>query len=264
MKKYRYLKAPKSLLKKPFFKARVALSLFMASRFKKILFVLMVPAGFILLGSVVYSAFSYKLLVFKRSQQDIVAPISKLSIAEAKGLMNPLVAGVFTQENLVQQGDEIDYSLINNWFPSVAVPKLKDSKITHYNLSIPKLKINNAVVTIGGTKVENSLVQYPGTALPGEYGNTVVFGHSVLPMFYNPKDYKTIFSLLPTLKEGDTIYLYYDGIEYLYKVYDYYEVKPEEVDVLKQQFDKQILTLITCVPPGTYLKRGILKARLTR
>jgi len=85
-------------------------------------------------------------------------------------------------------------------------------KVTFYNISIPKLRIDNAVVAIGGEDLNEHLIQYPGTALPGRRGNAVIFGHSILPRFYDPKRYISIFSLLHTLEMGDPIYVYYDGI----------------------------------------------------
>ena len=158
--------------------------------------------------------------------------------------------------------DYNDYNNYKNWFP--AAPKLptRESKITHYNISVPKLKIENAVVAIGGEDLLENLIQHPGTALPGEYGNTVIFGHSVLPQFYNPKNYKTIFSTLPTLNEGDEIFIDFDGIRYRYVVIKMTEVSPEDVSVLEQHYDGEYLSLVTCVPPGTYLRRLIVRAKL--
>lgn len=156
----------------------------------------------------------------------------------------------------------VDYDQPTNWFPSA--PKLPShpSKITAYNLSIPKLKIDHAVVKIGGESLSESLVHYPGTALPGQYGNGIIFGHSVLPQFFNPKNYKTIFSTLPTLKEGDEILVDFDGVLFRYQVIKMVEVMPNDVSVLEQRYDNEYLNLVTCVPPGTYLRRLIVRARL--
>lgn len=156
----------------------------------------------------------------------------------------------------------IDYSKPSSWFPTA--PKLppRPSKITHYSLSIPKLKIEEAVVEIGGEDLMKSLIHFSGTAPPGQGGNTVVFGHSVLPQFFNPKNYKTIFSTLPALKEGDEILVNFDGILYRYRVFQMQEVKPTDISVLTQHYDSRHLTLVTCVPPGTYLKRLVVRAKL--
>jgi len=165
------------------------------------------------------------------------------------------------------QGDSdtiVDYSQARSWFVSGYELPPNTSKITHYTLSIPKVKVKDAVVQVGGEDLMKGLVQYPGTAMPGQFGNTVIFGHSVLPQFFNPKDYKTIFSLLPTLKEKDEVIVNYDGITYRYQVYKMTEVTPDDLSVLEQHYDNQTMSIITCVPPGTYLRRLVVQARLVR
>lgn len=151
----------------------------------------------------------------------------------------------------------------NAWFPT-SPQKRVVTPVNTYTMSIPKLKIQDALVTIAGDDLTVSLVHYGGTALPGEYGNTVVFGHSTLVQLYNPKNYKTIFSLLPTLKTGDEIYVTYDGISYKYIVYDMTVTDPSDLSALAQRFDDSYLTLITCVPPGTYWQRLHVFARLVQ
>jgi sortase A len=151
----------------------------------------------------------------------------------------------------------------NAWFPTSPQKKVV-TPVNTYTLSIPKLKIADALVTVAGDDLGVSLVHYGGTALPGEYGNTVVFGHSTLVQLYNPSNYKTIFSLLPTLKVGDEIDVTYDGISYKYIVYDLTVTQPSDLSALAQRFDDSYLTLVTCVPPGTYWQRFHVFARLDR
>ena len=98
---------------------------------------------------------------------------------------------------------------------------------------------------------------------PGQYGTAVVFGHSTLPQFYSPTNYKAIFSLLPTLKAGDEILITYDGVQYRYVIYDMEVLEPTDLSVLEQQFDDSYLTLVTCVPPGTTWQRLDVKAKLS-
>jgi len=136
--------------------------------------------------------------------------------------------------------------------------------VNTYSVSIPKLKIENAIVMVAGDDLSESLVHYGGTPLPGQYGNTVIFGHSTLPQFYNPKSYKTIFSLLPTLTYGDTISVTFDDVKYTYVVYDMVVVEPTDLTPLEQRFDDSYLTVVTCVPPGTYWKRLNVKAKLQK
>jgi len=158
-----------------------------------------------------------------------------------------------------------DYTQLSNWFvstPPTDSTSLPSSSTTSYTLSIPSLKIKDAVVEIGSMDLKKSLIQYPQTALPGQPGNAVVFGHSVLPQFFNPKSYLTIFSTLYRLKPGDEILINFDGVSYRYLVDEMFEVQPTNLSVLEQRFDAKYLTVITCSPPGTYLRRLVVRARI--
>ena len=156
----------------------------------------------------------------------------------------------------------IDYERPSNWFPTLPGTSGVPIEIDDYILSIPELGIEGAVVKIGGQDLRESLVHYSGTALPGQFGRVVVFGHSTLPQFYRPDNYQTIFSTLPTLKKGDEILVTYDKVTYRYLVKQMFEVVPEDVTVLSQETSQQELNLITCVPPGTYLRRLVVNAQL--
>lgn len=221
----------------------------------------LMTVGLFLISIVFYSIFVYKVNLLTRNEHKLLTPVNPTYIIEAKDLTFPLVE---KSEEVKPAVGNVNYLKVKNWFPSAPIARVTPSKITHYTLSIPKLKIEKAVVEIGGEDLKKSLVHYSGTALPGEYGNTVIFGHSVLPVFYNPKDYNTIFSKIPTLQKGDEIFIDFDGIHFKYDIEDYLEIEPEEVEVLEQRFDQQSLSLITCVPPGTYRKRGIVKASLAK
>ena len=158
----------------------------------------------------------------------------------------------------------IDYTKASNWFADGKERDFSNSQIGYYRLSIPKLNIKDATVAIGGEDLADSLIQYPGTAVPGKRGNAVIFGHSILPQFYNPKNYLSIFSKLPTLKKDDEIFVEYDGVSYKYKVEEMFEVLPADLQVLEQDSSDSFLTLVTCTPPGHPLrpKRLIVRARV--
>jgi len=170
-----------------------------------------------------------------------------------------------TYAERVERG-EVDFTKPTNWFAEALEVESTGGVpgVTHYTLSIPALKIKDATVTIGGEDLRESLIQYLGTALPGRRGNAVVFGHSILPQFFNPKDYLTIFSTLPEIEKGDEVRLEYDGITYAYKVEDIFEVKPTDIEILGQNTSDSFVTLVTCVPPGHPLrpKRLVVRARL--
>ena len=197
-------------------------------------------------------------------------PIISFSVFTAplfSAVISPVSSGVGALTPLVSASvgglGNSDFSDANLWFPTKPQRKIV-TPVNIYKLSIPKLKIKDATVTIAGDDLDKSLVHYGGTGLPGQYGTTVIFGHSVLPQFYNPENYRTIFSTIPTLKPGDKILVNYDGVDYTYVVYDLVVTEPSDLSVLEQNFDDSYLTLITCVPPGTTWKRLSVKARLSK
>ncbi|HEX6976970.1 MAG TPA: sortase [Patescibacteria group bacterium] len=157
-----------------------------------------------------------------------------------------------------------DDTKASNWFVGSNPSDFKKGSVTFYNLSIPRLGISDAVVAVGGEDLSQSLIQYPGTALPGRPGNATIFGHSVLPQFYSATNYLTIFSDLPSLQKGDGISIRSDGISYEYRVEEKFEVLPTDVQVLEQNLSDSFLTLVTCVPPGDPRRprRLIIRARI--
>ena len=199
-------------------------------------------SGVVLLTMVFYPLLSYKLTA-NRKFPTLLSPVDNVTTANT---------------------GEVDYTKASNWFVGDSSVKFDESNITYYTMSVPKLGIKNASVAIGGEDLSKYLIQYPGTALPGKRGNVAIFGHSTLPSFYDPTKYLTIFSTLPQLDTGDDIKLYYDGIEYTYRVENLLEVSPTDIQILEQNVSDSFLSLITCTPPGDPRKprRLIVRARI--
>lgn len=192
--------------------------------------------------------------------QSVTTPIPQSQIASSISRAEAVLGPSNTYSSNLR-----DFVQANVWFPS-RQNNLISRKITlkGYTLSIPKLNIVNAKVSIGSNDLSKHLVDYMTQSLPGEYGNNSIFGHSSLPQLYNVKDYKTIFTYLPSLERGDKVFATVEGKEYEYEVYDMFVVKPDEVSVLEQRLDASYLTLITCVPPGTYNERLVVRAKLKK
>lgn len=189
----------------------------------------------------------------------VVWPIASftLTYAVSNDIITPLSD---TRKIAVVETTTADFSRASAWFPKNPAKKTV-TPVDTYALSIPKLGITKAMVKIGSDDLSKNLIHYGGTGLPGKEGNAVIFGHSVLPSFFDPKNYLTIFSLLPTLKNGDDIYVHFDGVDYRYKIVNKHITKPEDVSGLEQRFDDSYITLVTCVPPGTYLLREWITAK---
>lgn len=228
---------------------------------------LMVLAGIFFFLNAAYPIVSYQLWIAPRFSTTFASPTSESAIAQSFGQAQDRPYSPLPDkaqlEVLGTEMDLVDYTKASNWFPSEKVVFTENESL-NYSFSIPKLGIKEAKVVIGMEDLKKSLIQYPGTALPGKFGNTVIFGHSVLPQFFNPKNYVSIFSTLPTLRVGDEILVEYGEIEYKYLVEQMIEVPPNDISILAQRYDDSYLTLITCVPPGTYLRRLIVRARLSK
>lgn len=213
--------------------------------------------GVAILSWALWPIVSFVLLTAPQLSETLVSPIQDGST----GILSPLVSAASELPGIA--GDGADYTNPNIWFPTAPQKKVVSS-VTAYTLSIPRLGIKDAYVIISGDDLNKSLIHYGGTGLPGQYGTAVIFGHSVLPQFYNPTNYRTIFSTLPTLKIGDDIFVRYDGVEYRYVVYEMLVTEANDLTPLAQRFDDSYVTLITCVPPGTYWKRLNVRARLQK
>lgn len=107
--------------------------------------------------------------------------------------------------------------------------------------------------------LRDGVVHYPGTSQPGDRGNVVITGHSsYFP--WDPGRFKDVFALLHEVVVGDTVVVYHDQKKYSYEVYEKKVVMPDQIEVLTQDGEDR-LTLITCTPVGTNLKRLVLFAR---
>ncbi len=221
---------------------------------------LFILAGLAILSWALWPIVSFT--VFTAPQfSGVVSPVPDgMRDANVGSVLSPIVSAA-SGTDVVTDGP--DYTNANVWFPASPQKKVV-SAVTAYTLSIPKLGIKDALVVISGDDLNKSLIHYGGTGLPGEYGTAVIFGHSVLPQFYNPTNYKTIFSTLPTMKIGDEIFVRYDGVTYRYVVYEMLVTEANDLTPLAQRFDDSYVTLITCVPPGTYWKRLNVRARLEK
>lgn len=255
--RYRYVKAhpPPPRAKKPL------------PRLLRLMPGALITLGSVFLANVLWPLLSYQLFVAPQIRRPrLLSPIPDeqlLTVNAPTPFGDPA-----NQQSPIQEvlGQTTDFTNARNWFPTADFPQSR-SEITRYQLSIPAVNIDTADVEIGGESLEESLIHYPGSALPGQLGSPVIFGHSILRQFYapqkeNPRRYLSIFSKIMTLEEGDEIIIDYDGIRYTYEVSDKFEVEPEDIFILQQRLNTKELKLITCIPEGTYLRRGVVLARL--
>lgn len=108
--------------------------------------------------------------------------------------------------------------------------------------------------------LEKSLAHYQGSAYPGQVGNVFIYGHSILPQFFNPKVYKSMFSHLYKVEVGDKISIEWGNEKFDYVVVDRRVVDPDDLKAINFNRNSKVLSIMTCDPPGTYFKRLIVEA----
>lgn len=136
-----------------------------------------------------------------------------------------------------------------------------------FSIVIPKVAANAPVmanVDAGDRDayleaLKKGVAQAEGSAFPGEGGHIYMFAHST-DYIWNVGSYNAVFYLLYKLEVGDEINLFYKGQRFLYRVNGKEIVDPHEVEYITRKTDKEFLTLQTCWPPGTTLKRQMIFA----
>lgn len=131
--------------------------------------------------------------------------------------------------------------------------------------------------------LNDGAMQYPGTLPVGlsagtnkEYsGNTVIFWHSSY-WKENQGKYDTIFGLLPTLDEGEEIWVYsrsannssVNSKKWAYELRKHtitksYNTNPSDTQILSQEwYMTPHITLFTCTPIGWITGRWVVQAKL--
>lgn len=147
----------------------------------------------------------------------------------------------------------ISENAISNPNPEIIIPKI--------NVELPVVYGMDSIVEQDVQKaLENGVLHYADTPLPGQNGNVVIIGHSAVNLFVSGH-YKFAFTLLRKLDNGDTIYLQKDGKRYTYQIYKKQTVKPTDVGVLGPAEKPSTVTLITCDPPGLNVNRLVVVAQ---
>lgn len=142
----------------------------------------------------------------------------------------------------------------------------KDMKITIDTLGIKDINISSNVESVDedvyNLFLKKGVAHFKGTPLPGDGGNSFIYGHSAVPSFFDRnKDLpETIFSRLDGVDVGNDIVVRKDGKDIRYVVRSKKIIEPSNYSVLQSQGDKETVTLMTCWPLGVPAKRLIVVA----
>lgn len=140
---------------------------------------------------------------------------------------------------------------------------------TEYGLVIEKINANAKIVpnVDPGSEKEYSaalkegIAEAKGSTPPGEEGNLFLFSHST-DAPWNIIRYNAIFYLLRELEAGDRVIVFHKGRRFDYIVFDKVVTPPSDISYLTNRYDRPVLTMQTCDPPGTVLNRLVVRAKL--
>ncbi|EKE14156.1 MAG: sortase family protein [uncultured bacterium] len=135
---------------------------------------------------------------------------------------------------------------------SIVIPKIGANAKVQANIDASDEKIYLDALNRGVAHTQ-------GTAFPGEGGHIFLFAHST-DYFWNVSSYNAIFYLLYKLEKNDEVNIFYQGQRYVYRVIGQEIVDPSQVQYLTRKTNREFLTLQTCWPPGTTLRRLLIFA----
>ena len=138
--------------------------------------------------------------------------------------------------------------------PADFVPK-KEIPLEN-RLVIPEIGVDGELNEGDKAALEMGLWHRPGTSNPALGGNTVIVAHRFL---YSSGP--ITFYHLDKMQIGDEFSIYWEGKEYVYKVFDIFEVNPDQTEI-EEDTVNNIVTLYTCTPLYTANKRLVVRAEL--
>lgn len=122
------------------------------------------------------------------------------------------------------------------------------------SMEIPKIGLRHKVMHgISLRNIDQGPSHWPGTALPGEAGNTVFAGHRTT----NTKPFRRLDELRP----GDEIIFNINGVRSVYLTTGTEIVTPNRLDIVNPTAEPTV-TLFACHPPGSAKFRIVVRGVL--
>lgn len=199
----------------------------------------------------------------------IVKTLYQPAIEELRFFYNDVTKTTYTVGNTTSDPDlnpPAETGGFGNFFQQEQVELLVPEDPA-FSLVIPKIGANAKVVSNVDPGNEEEYLEAlkfgiahaKGTQFPGESGHTFLFAHST-DYIWNIGSYNAVFYLLYKLDKGDEVNVFYKNQRYVYQVTDKAIITPEQTEYLTRTSTDEILTLQTCWPPGTTLKRLVVTA----
>lgn len=170
-------------------------------------------------------------------------------------------------EGLTLEG-RFTYDPTTNSSKEIAIDKeySKDMYIDIESVGIKGIIINSNVESaeekVYDQFLKRGVAHFKGTPLPGDGGNSFIYGHSSVESFFSRHQNlpETIFTRLENVDVGDDVYIEKEQERIHYIVRKKKIVEATDFSILSTQGDKETVTLMTCWPLGIGTKRLVVVA----
>lgn len=172
--------------------------------------------------------------------------------------------GLLISPNAPKRGQVLGVSIQDNDnFPAFISTLTRKTQVsyTEFTVTVPRLKIEKALVYVDSNNLTKGLIHLPASALPGEKGNVFISGHSALSPIFSFK--KAFFGNLTDLKKGDEVVVEALGVRFRYQIIESKVVDPKDLSVVNAPEPLgRYISLMTCVPPGLNYKRLVVLGKM--
>ncbi len=144
----------------------------------------------------------------------------------------------------------------------------KNMSLTIESVGIHNINVSSNVESkdedVYNQYLTKGLAHFKGTPLPGDNGNSFIYGHSAVTSFFNsnPNLPETIFTRLENIDIGDTVEVKKDDQIFKYTIRNKKIIDPDDFSIFDHNSHKETLTLMTCWPIGIGSKRLIVVGEL--
>lgn len=108
--------------------------------------------------------------------------------------------------------------------------------------------------------LKHGVAHFRGTPIPGDGGNSFIYGHSGVANFWQINKPQLIFSKLESVQIGDPVEVKKEGNTLQYTVIKKIIINESELQVLETVPGKETVTLMTCWPLGIGTQRLVVVA----
>ena len=124
----------------------------------------------------------------------------------------------------------------------VVTPKPVDFSKYYGVIEIPRIELKRGFYNTDSpyNTIEKNVTMVQGSTMPDvDKGNLILMAHS-------GDAYISFFAYLYVLREGDNVYITYNGVKYHYRIVNIYYVEKNGMVLVTRDLEKTCLTLITC------------------